>query len=240
MEPLWHKAKQEFLNWSAQPIKSRISVVLAWYKALQKMSLSQDSAHAQQCVLQLKQQLQYFCLMAERRLGKRHLQGPTGEENTLVYNGRGIYLVADLDEQGSDQAFCQLLLLSCAAIITGNSVIMRYNGHLQHWHKLLLISLHKQLPEDLLQITCSQSMQRLLASQVLAGIASISQQQNVSPLHCQASEGAIRQVNVFDPQQLPTQMLLPDFLLSFSSQVCISNNTAAIGGNAQLLTQAVN
>ncbi|RJG39525.1 hypothetical protein [Motilimonas pumila] len=238
METLWHNANNEFQHWAQQPLKQRVAVLLCWHKALHKLSLTQDTAQAQQCVLQLKQQLQYFCLMAQRHLSDQVLPGPTGETNSLKTTGQGIYLVADLDERGSDHAFCQLLLLSCAAMLAGNSVIMRYNGQLQHWHKLLLISLHKQLPEYLLQITCSQSMQRLLDAQILAGVVGISEQNPPSnTLHCQVQGAPIRHVNIYAPQQLSNCMLLPDFLIGFCSQTCVSDNTAAMGGNAQLLAQ---
>jgi delta 1-pyrroline-5-carboxylate dehydrogenase len=157
------------------------------------------------------------------------LPGPTGEANTLRWEGRGVAALL-----GDDTAHTQSLVGHLfAALATGNTVIVQ--SSLNHV-KPLLNDLSTTLPSGVVQLVDAKA-DELAQVETFAAYAFSGSRENESNLNRALSVrgGALAQlISETDFDQFSSQSAL-DYPWRFVTESTLTVNTTAVGGNATLL-----
>lgn len=174
---------------------------------------------------------------ATQRLSARTLPGPTGETNELHLHGRGVFaILATIHSQPR-----VLLQQLAAALVTGNSVL--WMGTTNAQVEAVIDALRQaDLPPNVLALLPGTpgQLEATLASAELAGVA-LGSTGDVGKFSRQlaARTGAILPlVDGGVTQNDAVDSALGRLLLRFMAEQTVTINTAAAGGNVDLLAQA--
>lgn len=197
--------------WSATPFQKRAAVLIEGMtgEALQIM----------------KPLISHWQLM----LGERCLPGPVGESNTLRHEGRGPFLCL----LGASSKTAQWVQVG-ALLLAGNAVLVAGEGvtNFDRW---------LQMGVPVMQCSPGVSWQELLAIPALAGVALLGQENQVGPLQRAIAErdGAILPLLWESDSVGFGAITRPSYWLELVTERTVCINTAAVGGDAGLLTRGV-
>jgi RHH-type proline utilization regulon transcriptional repressor/proline dehydrogenase/delta 1-pyrroline-5-carboxylate dehydrogenase len=160
-------------------------------------------------------------------LAEQTLPGPTGESNTLRLHSRGVFAVL---AQGADDR--EAAKAVAAALVSGNSVALvgAMGGD-----ALRAAFVAAGVPAEAIEVQATERTGALLAHPALAGVCMLSSgARAVRPVACAlaARRGAIL------PLITGAEARRPDRLWRFCVEQTLTINTAAAGGNAELLASA--
>jgi RHH-type proline utilization regulon transcriptional repressor/proline dehydrogenase/delta 1-pyrroline-5-carboxylate dehydrogenase len=160
-------------------------------------------------------------------LAEQALPGPTGESNTLRLHPRGLFAVL---AQGASEADTRAAV--CAALVAGNAVALIGAAHGQALRKALAAA---GVPAGALSLWPADAAAGLLAHADLAGVC-------LAMPGAQGVRGVARALAARGGAILPlvtrAEALRPDRLWRFCAEQTLTINTAAAGGNAELLAAA--
>lgn len=158
------------------------------------------------------------------------MPGPTGENNTLSSQGRGVFLCASLGEDSN--ANIGLVGQIYTALIAGNCVIsVGLAG------QTIMDVISPYVAEGVMQNVADSMLDSIIDADNLAGVAMICEANDVQPLNRRlaAKQGLICQLIEETDSKTFSAIAKPNYLLRFITEQTVSNNTTAIGGNATLL-----
>jgi RHH-type transcriptional regulator, proline utilization regulon repressor / proline dehydrogenase / delta 1-pyrroline-5-carboxylate dehydrogenase len=223
---LMRSLHQGHLHWSAQNVVARAAILD------RAAALLSPDAH-QQTIADWKTLAQ----QALRRLSVHPLPGPTGEKNELHLHGRGLVAVL-ASANAKPRVLAQQL---AAALLAGNAVL--WVGPKPAAVDGLMASLHQAgLPPNTLAALPGDPIQleAVLGCPELAGVA-LDDAADVGRLSRQlaARVGAVLPlVSGGVTQDNHTDSTLGRLLLRFIAEQTVTINTAAAGGNVELLARA--
>ncbi len=224
-----HRAQ---LKWNAQPLSVRVAML---EHAATRLSASQLPAEGAQPFVKAWQAVTRQAL---QRLGVQTLPGPTGERNELHLHGRGVFAVLASDS-ARPQVVAQQL---AAALVAGNAAVLI--GPAETWMKALSTALRQAgLPPELLVFLPhdASTLTALLQQPELAGVALDSVADVAWVCRKLASRaGAIVPLVVggVEPADNTSDVGAGRLLLRFVAEQTVTVNTAAAGGNVDLLARA--
>ncbi len=160
-------------------------------------------------------------------LADQALPGPTGESNTLRLHARGIFAV--LARGAGDRHSAHAL---AAALVAGNCVVLvgAADGE-----ALRAAALDGGVPPEAIELLPAEAATAVLAHPMLAGVclaAPSLETERAAARALAARPGAIL------PLITRAEALRPDRLWRFCAEQTLTINTAAAGGNAELLAAA--
>ncbi len=200
-----------FEAWSAQPLAERVAVVR---RAAPRLAAA--AARARQLADQ-----------ASVVLADRDLPGPTGESNTLRLHARGVFALL---AQGTVEVDTAVAL--AAALVTGNSVAL---VGAEAGEALRAAFVEAGVPAGAIALLPAQVTGSLLAQRWLAGVCVMASTAcDCGPVARALAEreGAIL------PLVTGAEARRSDRLWRFCAEQTLTVNTAAAGGNAELLAAA--
>lgn len=169
------------------------------------------------------------------------LPGPTGEENSLHWSGRGIVCVCSdsstdsntegLDNGNYDTAIAAQLF---TALATGNAVVLQASH--QYTHRLHAVLLSAGIPEAVVQLA-SASLDDLTQQEAFHAYAFCGTSDTLIPLNQQLAQRGGMLAQLISETQFDTYPTLTslDYPWRFVTESTLSVNTTAVGGNATLL-----
>ena len=160
-------------------------------------------------------------------LADQVLPGPTGESNTLRLHPRGVFLV--LAQGASKDAAAQAI---AAALVAGNSVVAVGAADGAATQAALLA---QGVPADAITLLPGEAAAALLADPDLAGVCLLTP--GAVAARAVARALAARPGAIL-PLITAAEALRPDRLWRFCAEQTLTINTAAAGGNAELLAAA--
>ena len=206
------KTLQAHEQWSHRTLASRLAI-------LEAAAASLDSPLATWVLKRISKEMPYETL----------LPGPTGEANSLHWEGRGVVAVLR-DETAASAAYIAQLF---TALATGNVAIIQVGELALHVSQALQAA---GLPEGVLQITEADTDQ-LAAHPAFAGYAFSGSSATASVLNRKIShrDGCLAQlISETDPLNF-SLITSQDYPWRFVTESTLSINTTAVGGNATLL-----
>jgi RHH-type transcriptional regulator, proline utilization regulon repressor / proline dehydrogenase / delta 1-pyrroline-5-carboxylate dehydrogenase len=217
---------QGHLHWSAQTVAARVATLeraaALLPTALHQQTIADWSALAQQAL---------------RRLSTHTLPGPTGEKNELHLHGRGLFVILVTGDAHLRTLAQQL----AAALIAGNAVV--WVGPQQADAQAWMASLHQAgLPPTTVAALPGDpgQLEAVLGCAELAGVA-LDSATEVGRISSQLASrtGALLPLVVGGVSQTNnTDSALGRLLLRFVAEQTVTVNTAAAGGNVELLARA--
>jgi RHH-type transcriptional regulator, proline utilization regulon repressor / proline dehydrogenase / delta 1-pyrroline-5-carboxylate dehydrogenase len=223
---LMQSLHQGHLHWNEQAVATRVALLeraaALLSPALHPQTIADWNTLAQQAL---------------RRLSVHPLPGPTGEKNELHLHGRGLFAIV-ATSSANPRTLAQQL---AAAVIAGNAVV--WVGPQQSGAESLMASLRQAgLPPNVLSALPGDpgQLEAVLGSAELAGVA-LDDAADVGKLSRQlaARAGAILPlVSGGVAQDKHTSSALGRLLLRFVAEQTVTINTAAAGGNVELLARA--
>jgi RHH-type transcriptional regulator, proline utilization regulon repressor / proline dehydrogenase / delta 1-pyrroline-5-carboxylate dehydrogenase len=223
---LMQSLHQGHLHWSGQTVATRVALLE------RAAALLSPTQHPQTIA-------DWTCLaqQAQRRLSVHPLPGPTGEKNELHLHGRGLFAIL-ATANANPRTLAQQL---AAALLAGNTVV--WIGPQQANAQAWMASLQQAglPPTALAAWPCEPGqLDAVLGCTELAGVA-LDDAADVGKLSHQlaARTGAILPlVSGGVAQENPTGSALGRLLLRFVAEQTVTVNTAAAGGNVELLARA--
>ena len=164
------------------------------------------------------------------------LPGPTGESNRIFTSGRGLVLVTGDDSCDATALSGELF----AALIAGNVVLIAGGAAVLRVARPIVAALRQAgCPSAVVQLAEREiSTADICKLPELAVVAICCKWERIRALHegLAARDGPLVQLIVETvPLQLPS-IGHPDYLLRFITERTVTDNTAAVGGNALLLS----
>ena len=201
-----------FRTWSAQGLPERVEVVRRAAQRLAADAATLLRRHADQALA---------------RLGDRELPGPTGESNHLRLHPRGVIAVLAQGAADSDTAAA-----AAAALLTGNSVAVVGAAAGEALRAAFVAA---GVPADAIGLFAATATASVLRQPALAGVCVV-----------EAAAGLARQVaraladrdGAILPLVTGAEAQRADMLWRFCAEQTLTINTAAAGGNAELLAGA--
>ena len=160
-------------------------------------------------------------------LADQELPGPTGESNTLRLHARGVFALL---AQGASAADTAAAL--AAALITGNSVALVGAAA---GEALRAAFVANGVPADAIMLLAADTTGAVLADPSLAGVCVVAP--GTQPSRAVARALAARPGAIL-PLIGASEARRPDRLWRFCAEQTLTINTAAAGGNAELLSAA--
>lgn len=228
----------------AFPIWNRLGVS----HRVEQLEFAFRSLEANQRKNKQKQMAYWQLENAKRKIAETQLMpGPTGEQNTLSAQGRGVFLVTisealktqdkELNEETISIGFVGQV---AAALVAGNTVIT--TGQAGRYLSDTIANaitpfFESSLKRGVIQHVEEAMFDALLAHKSIAGVATLCNEEEAIQLqrHLAAKDGLICQLVVETDYQNLSHISKPDYLFNFITEQTVSNNTTAIGGNASLL-----
>lgn len=158
------------------------------------------------------------------------MPGPTGENNTLSSQGRGVFLChSSIKESESNIGLVGQIF---TALIAGNCVITVGSEG-----QAIMDMLASYVPEGVIQNIADSMLDTIIDADNLAGVAILCDASEVQALNRRlaAKQGLICQLIEETDSKTFSTIAKPHYLLRFITEQTVSNNTTAIGGNATLL-----
>ncbi len=200
-----------FEAWSARPLAERVAAV---QRAAPRLAAAAARARL-------------LADQASVELADRDLPGPTGESNTLRLRARGVFALLVQGATESDTAAAL-----AAALVTGNSVAL---VGAEAGEALRAACVAAGVPADAIMLLAADATGAVLADPSLAGVC-------LAAPGARASRAVARALAARQGAILPlisaAEAQRPDRLWRFCSEQTLSINTAAAGGNAELLAGA--
>jgi RHH-type proline utilization regulon transcriptional repressor/proline dehydrogenase/delta 1-pyrroline-5-carboxylate dehydrogenase len=238
LDTLMRQLHQASLAWSAEPVETRAAILERAAALLAKRSPHANPAHHA-----IANAWNSLAQQARLRLGTQALPGPTGERNELHLHGRGVF-VALPTPTARPLALAQQL---AAALVAGNAVAW-LNDALASAN-LLVEALHEAgVPQGVLVVArCEgspiQALRHLpdLAGVMLdtaadvAGVGRVLAQRS-GPITSLVVGGVTSAAAGASPAA-SSDAALGRLLLRFAAEQTVTVNTAAAGGNVELLAQ---
>jgi RHH-type proline utilization regulon transcriptional repressor/proline dehydrogenase/delta 1-pyrroline-5-carboxylate dehydrogenase len=165
--------------------------------------------------------------LALARLAEHALPGPTGESNTLRLHARGVIAVL---AQGADESETRTAM--AAALVGGNGVAL---VGADAGAALRAAFVAAGVPAEVIEVLPADRTAALLAHPALAGVCVLSP--GAAPARAVARALAARNGAIL-PLITRIEALRPDRLWRFCAEQTLTINTAAAGGNAELLAAA--
>lgn len=159
-----------------------------------------------------------------------NLPGPTGEANSLHWQGRGVVCLL-ADDSATEAA---IATLAFTALATGNTLLLPAgNSQMQALFHLLTSN---GVPEGVVSLATS-SEEALTQQVAIAAYAFAGTAEHARTLNRQLAErsGAIPQLIAETDTQQCLHIQSHDFPWRFVTESTLSINTTAVGGNATLL-----
>jgi RHH-type proline utilization regulon transcriptional repressor/proline dehydrogenase/delta 1-pyrroline-5-carboxylate dehydrogenase len=196
-------------EWAAKPLAERGAVVRRAAAALEQALASLVRQHAEQALTLLADQA---------------LPGPTGESNTLRLHARGVFALLAQGAQAADVA-----VATAAALLAGNgvAVVGSINGN-----ALRTAFVDAGVPASAIEAMPLDAVASLLAQPSLAGVCVLAADE-------QTTRAAARALAERDGAIVPLiragEARRAAMLWRFCAEQTLTINTAAAGGNAELL-----
>ncbi len=160
-------------------------------------------------------------------LADQSLPGPTGESNTLRLHPRGVFAL--LADGASDNDTAAAV---AAALLAGNSVAVVGAAAGASLREAFVAA---GVDADALILFAADQAPALLAASALTGVAVLASDVHAA---CTAAQALARREGPILPLILRAEATRPDRLWRWCSEQTVTINTAAAGGNAELLTAA--
>ncbi len=163
-------------------------------------------------------------------LGEITLPGPTGEANSLHWQGRGVVCIAS-DASADEQAVAAQVF---TALATGNCVIMQADQ--KYMHKLHSALINTDVPSSLVHLTDAPLQE--CASQIdFSAYAFCGSLTSIRELNLSLSKrgGCLAQLIEESDFDHYSNLTTQDYIWRFVTEKTITVNTTAVGGNATLL-----
>jgi RHH-type proline utilization regulon transcriptional repressor/proline dehydrogenase/delta 1-pyrroline-5-carboxylate dehydrogenase len=164
---------------------------------------------------------------ATARLADCDLPGPTGESNRLRLHGRGVFAVLAQGAPDSDVAAAV-----AAALLAGNSVALVGAAVGEALRAALVAS---GVPATAIELFAAPAAAGLLRQPALAGVCIVA---DSATLARQVQRVLADRDGAILPLIAGSEALRPDMLWRFCAEQTLTINTAAAGGNAELLAGA--
>lgn len=158
------------------------------------------------------------------------LPGPTGEANSLSWEGRGLVAVCYDDDASITAITAQLM----TALVCGNLIVLQ--SHRSDVCQLKTLFIENGIPETLIQLTDS-SLYELAQREAIALYAYSGTETSAIQLDQKLAErgGALPQLVYESDFTTFSAIVLQDYPWRFVTESTLSVNTTAVGGNATLL-----
>ncbi|WP_230657629.1 1-pyrroline-5-carboxylate dehydrogenase [Psychrobacter sp. I-STPA10] len=195
--------------------------------ACQELSeLAADSAKAKRLFDHLLAQAEKLDMVTE-------LEGATGESNALYVTARGKTMIVGIASAEVLPVIGQLI----AALLAGNEVILHYPSHDELCEKVCRLLRQAGVFEDVISVANDSQLEVLLHMGRLATVGVVASEQELAALAATiaSTDGILTQVVAVTDMAGCQEMLLPDFILRYSTERVMTINTTAIGGNAKLI-----
>ncbi|WP_136680461.1 proline dehydrogenase [Neptunomonas sp. XY-337] len=157
------------------------------------------------------------------------LPGPTGESNTLIWEGRGVVAVCAQTKGADDALIAQLV----TALLTGNVVLAAVDHPVvQHLQAALTAADFA----DVL-VAVEAPLEALAACEPISLYAFCGEPRDTLALNRNLAQrdGCLAQLVALSTDEPLAHQLTEDFLWRFVTEATITINTTAVGGNASLL-----
>lgn len=161
------------------------------------------------------------------------LEGATGESNTLYLTARGKTMIVGTASAEVLPVIGQLI----AALLAGNEVILHYPSRDELCEQICEILRQVGVFEDVISVANDSQLDVLLHMGRLATVGLVASEQEVSELASTiaSTDGILTQVVPVTDMSGCKEMLMPDFILRYTTERVMTINTTAIGGNAKLI-----
>lgn len=173
---------------------------------------------------------------AQKTIAKPQIMaGPTGEKNTLIAQGRGVFLVSLAEAlHFSDDEKITIALIGqiAAALVAGNTIITTGKAA-----QNITTCMTPLLAKGVIQHIKPSELAELLANEAIAGLVTLCDESEAIRLQrsLASKSGLICQLIAETDHQTFSRISKPSYILNFITEQTLSNNTTAIGGNANLL-----
>lgn len=161
------------------------------------------------------------------------LTGATGESNALYVTARGKTMIVGTASADILPIMGQLI----AALLAGNEVILHYPSHDKLCEQICTILRQAGVFEDVISVANDSQLEVLLHMGRLATVGIVANEQELAELTSiiASTDGILTQVVAVTDMTGCQEMLVPDFILRYSTERVMTINTTAIGGNANLI-----
>ena len=164
---------------------------------------------------------------ASKLLADRVLPGPTGESNTLRLHGRGVFALLAIDAASADVA-----LVAAAALLAGNSVLLVGAGEGQ---AVCAAFIAGGVPAAAVAACAADAAAAVLGDPLLAGACVLA---GGGAAARQTARALADRPGAILPLITAAEARCPTLLWRFCAEQTLTINTAAAGGNAELLAAA--
>ena len=161
------------------------------------------------------------------------LEGATGESNALYMTARGKTMIVGTANADVLPVLGQLI----AALLAGNEVILHYPSHDELCEQICDVLRQAGVFEDVISVANDSQLDVLLHMGRLATVGVVASEQELGELASiiASTDGILTQVIAVTDMLGCKEMLMPDFILRYSTERVMTINTTAIGGNAKLI-----